>query len=179
MDAGASGVNRWLAPVFELLRDEVDGSRPGAGAILVKLADVFLTQVLRSYLVGAEAAGIIQSDSFRDPAVAQAVELLRAHPDRPWTIADLAGEVGMSRTLFCTRFRHLVGESPIRYLARVRLSQAAGQLTTTNATLYSIAQSTGYDSEASLSKAFKRAFGRSPGEYRRESASRPIRIAEM
>jgi transcriptional regulator GlxA family with amidase domain len=40
-------------------------------------------------------------------------------------------------------------------------------------------ESTGYDSEASLSKAFKRAFGRSPGEYRRESASRPIRIAEM
>jgi transcriptional regulator GlxA family with amidase domain len=82
----------------------------------------------------------------------------------------------MSRTLFATRFRELVGESPIRYLARVRLSRAAGYLTTTNATLYAIAQNTGYDSEASLSKAFKRAFGRSPGEYRRESLSRPIRI---
>jgi AraC-like DNA-binding protein len=66
----------------------------------------------------------------------------------------------------------------MRYLARLRLSQAAGYLTTTNATIFSIAQSTGYDTEASLSKAFKRAFGQSPGAYRRESVSRPIRIAE-
>ncbi|HEY3059684.1 MAG TPA: AraC family transcriptional regulator [Chloroflexota bacterium] len=177
LDAGASGVQRWLEPVFELLRDEVDGSRPGTGAVLAKLADVFLTQVLRTYLVGAEAAGIVHADSFRDPGIARALELVHAQPDRAWTVAGLAGEVGMSRTLFATRFRALVGESPIRYLARVRLSQAAGYLTTTNATLYSIAQSTGYDSEASLSKAFKRAFGQSPREYRRESASRPIRIA--
>ena len=66
----------------------------------------------------------------------------------------------------------------MRYLARLRLSQAAGYLTTTNATLYSIAQRTGYESEASLSKAFKRAFGQAPGEYRRETVSRPIRTAE-
>jgi transcriptional regulator GlxA family with amidase domain len=84
----------------------------------------------------------------------------------------------MSRTLFNTRFRLLVGDSPMRYLARVRLSRAAGCLTTTNATLYAIAQSSGYDSEASLSKAFKRTFGRSPGEYRRVSAHSPIRIAQ-
>jgi len=179
LDAGASGVNRWMEPVFELLRDEVDERRPGTGAVLAKLADVFLTQVLRTYLLGAEAAGIVHARSFRDPAVARAVELLHSQPDRPWTVAALAGEVGMSRTLFCTRFRALVCDSPIRYLARVRLSQAAGYLTTTNATLYSIAQSTGYDSEASLSKAFKRTFGQSPGEYRSESVTRPIRIADI
>jgi len=178
LDAASSGVNRWLEPVFELLREEVDGARPGAGAVLAKLADVFITQVLRTYLLGAEAGGLVHTESFRDPAVARAVELLHAQPDRAWRVAALAGDVGMSRTLFCTRFRALVGESPMRYLARVRLSQAAGYLTTTNATLYAIAQSTGYDSEASLSKAFKRAFGQSPGAYRRERARQPIRIAD-
>ena len=45
--------------------------------------------------------------------------------------------------------------------------------------MYAIAQSTGYDSDASLSKAFKRGFGQSPGEYRRERASSPIRIANL
>jgi AraC-like DNA-binding protein/mannose-6-phosphate isomerase-like protein (cupin superfamily) len=179
LDASATGVNRWLEPVFEFVRDEVEGGRPGAGAVLAKLADVFLTQVLRTYLLAAEAAGILRTESFADPAIAQAVELLHSHPERSWTLAWLAGEVGMSRTLLSTRFRGLVGESPMRYLARVRLGQAAGFLTTTNATLYSIAQSTGYDSEASLSKAFKRVFGQSPGEYRRDSVSRPIRIGEV
>jgi AraC-like DNA-binding protein/mannose-6-phosphate isomerase-like protein (cupin superfamily) len=178
LDAASSGVNRWLEPVFQFLSGEVDRKQAGASAIVAKLADVFVTQVLRTYLVGAEAAGVTRADALADPAIARAAELLQSHPDRRWTIAGLASEVGMSRTLLATRFRVLVGESPMRYLARLRLSQAAGYLTTTNATLYSIAQSTGYDSEASLSKAFKRAFGQSPGEYRRESASRPIRIAE-
>ena len=177
LEAGASGVNRWLEPVFELLRDEVEGSRPGASAILAKLADVFLAQVLRNYLVGADASGLFRAEAFTDPAIARAVELLRTRPARCWTVASLAAEVGMSRTRLGTRFRELVGESPIHYLARVRLSQAAGYLITTNSTLYAIAQHTGYDSEASLSKAFKRTFGRAPGEYRRESLTRPIRIA--
>jgi AraC-like DNA-binding protein/mannose-6-phosphate isomerase-like protein (cupin superfamily) len=179
LDATASGVNRWLAPVFEFVRDEAEGGRPGAGAVLAKLADVFLTQVLRTYLLAAETAGILRTERFSDPAIAQAVDLLHSLCDQPWTVSRLANEVGMSRTLLSNRFRGLVGESPMRYLARVRLGQAAGFLTTTNETLYSIAQSTGYDSEASLSKAFKRAFGQSPGEYRRESVSRPIRIAEV
>jgi AraC-like DNA-binding protein len=178
LDGGATGFNRWLEPAFALLRDELEGSRPGAGAILAKLADVFLAQVLRNYLVGAEASGIIHLGSFKDPAIARAVDLLHKRPAGPWTVGSLATEVGMSRTLFGLRFRKLVGESPIRYLARVRLSQAAGYLTTTNATLYAIAQNTGYDSEASLSKAFKRMFGCSPGEYRSESLTRPIRIAQ-
>ncbi len=177
LDASASGVNRWMEPVFELLRDEAGGGRPGSGAVLAKLTDVFLTQVLRTYLLGAEAAGILRTERFTDPAIAHAVDLLHSQADQPWTLARLARAWGMLRTVLATRFRGLVGESPIRYLARVRLGQAAGFLTTTNHTLYSIAQSTGYDSDASLSKAFKRAFGQSPGDYRRESASRPIRIA--
>lgn len=79
---------------------------------------------------------------------------------------------------FSTRFRECLGDSPMHYLAHVRLSRAAGQLTTTTATLFAIAQQLGYDTEASFSKAFKRAFSRSPGEYRREGLTQPIRIAE-
>ena len=179
LDARASGLSRWLEPVFELLRDEADASQPGSSVILAKLADVFLAQVLRNYLVGADASGLVRSGSFKDPSIARAVELLHTRPGDAWTLAGLASEVGMSRTLFGTRFRELVGDPPIHYLARVRLSQAAGYLTTTNETLYAIAQHTGYDSEASLSKAFRRTFGRSPGEYRRDSATRPIQIAEL
>jgi AraC-like DNA-binding protein/mannose-6-phosphate isomerase-like protein (cupin superfamily) len=179
LDAASSGLNRWMEPVFELLSAETAGQRPGSGAILAKLADVFLTQVLRTYLAGAEAAGLLRAEAFNDPAIGQAVELLHSQPERSWTVALLANGVGMSRTHFSQRFRRMVGESPMRYLARVRLSRAAGYLTTTNLTLYAIAQSIGYDSEASLGKAFKREFGQSPGEYRRDRASSPIRLADV
>jgi AraC-like DNA-binding protein len=179
LDAATSGVNPWMAPVFELLSAEVDGQRPGGSAVLAKLADVFLTHVLRTYLASAEADGVLRADAFSAPAVGQAVELLHSEPERRWTVARVASDVGMSRTHFSQSFRRIVGESPMRYLSRVRLSRAAGYLTTTNLTLYAIAQCTGYDSEASLGKAFKRQFGQSPGEYRSERASSPIRIADV
>jgi transcriptional regulator GlxA family with amidase domain len=82
----------------------------------------------------------------------------------------------MSRTVFSGRFRDLVGQTPIRYLTGARLGRAAGYLATTNQSLHAIARRTGYDSEASFSKAFKREFGRSPGEYRRQIAAKPILI---
>jgi len=73
----------------------------------------------------------------------------------------------MSRTLFTTRFRTVTGESPMRYLAKVRLAQAAGYLRTADLSIDAIAMRTGYGNDASLSKAFKRELGMSPGAYRR------------
>jgi Helix-turn-helix domain len=52
----------------------------------------------------------------------------------------------------------------------------AGYLMTTNDNLLTIAGRTGYDSEASLSKAFKRQFGQPPGEYRRQSLATLIPV---
>jgi len=176
LDAGVSGLNRWLEPLFAMLRDETDGSRPGAAAVFGKIADVFLAQVLRTYLISAEESGLVHLAPLQDPAVAGAVELIRNRPQVHWTVAALAREVSMSRTAFAARFGALVGTTPIAYLTRVRLSQAAGYLTTTDQSLYAIARRVGYDSEASFSKAFKRGLGRSPGEYRRQSATRPVRI---
>ena len=82
----------------------------------------------------------------------------------------------MSRTLFVARFHRLVGQTPIRFLTRLRLSQAAGRLITTDETVYAIAHRAGYETEASFSKAFKRDFGVSPGTYRRQSIERPVII---
>jgi AraC-like DNA-binding protein len=62
-------------------------------------------------------------------------------------------------------------------LTKVRLSRAAGYLATTTQNLSAIARRTGYGSEASLSKAFKREYGTSPGDYRRRRATQPIALA--
>ena len=88
-------------------------------------------------------------------------------PDRQWTLQSLAREVGTSRTLVASRFRAATGESPMRHLAKVRMGQAAGYLITANLSVEAIARRTGYASDASLSKAFKREFGVSLGSYRR------------
>jgi transcriptional regulator GlxA family with amidase domain len=87
--------------------------------------------------------------------------------DQPWTLQSLAHTVGISRSLLAARFRAATGQSPMRHLASVRLSQAADYLTTSDLSIESIAVRTGYSSNAALSKAFKREFGISPGTYRR------------
>jgi AraC-like DNA-binding protein len=166
MDAISTGVIGWLEPVFALVRQEADRADPGAQAIFAKLADVFLAQALRSYLIGAEQAGLLRLGPLADPLIGTAVALIRDQPTRPWTVQALAKEVGMSRTLFTTRFRAAVGESPMRHLARVRLGQAAGYLTTTKLSVDAIARRTGYGNSAALTKAFKREFQTSPGRYR-------------
>jgi AraC-like DNA-binding protein len=174
---GAASARRWVKPVFGLLRDEAAGDVPGTTAVLAKMADVFLTEIVRGYLSGFDAlAAAVPPAAGGDQAVGAALALLRAQPDAPWTVTDLARKVGLSRTALAARFRDLVGEPPMSYLARLRLGQAAGYLSTTDKTVRQIARLVGYESEASLSKAFRRAFGRAPGEYRRQQgAARGVR----
>jgi AraC-like DNA-binding protein/mannose-6-phosphate isomerase-like protein (cupin superfamily) len=166
VNPGPAGLSAWIDPVFALVRQEASNAAPGAQAIFAKLADVLLSQALRSYLVGAGQAGLLQPWRGRDPRIERAAALVRDQPARPWTLQALARDVGMSRTLLATRFHQVIGESPIRYLAKVRLGQAAGYLRTSDLSLEAIAARTGYASNASLSKAFKREFGVSPGAYR-------------
>jgi AraC-like DNA-binding protein len=166
-DAGPSG--RWLEPTFMLLQEQAASETPGATAVLAKIADVFLTEAVRRYLSGLDAmSAAVPPGAGGDQEVTAALDLLRSEPGAPWTVADLARKVDLSRTALAARFRELTGEPPMRYLARVRLGHAAGYLSTTDMTVRQVAHLVGYENEASLSKAFRRAFGRAPGEYRRE-----------
>jgi AraC-like DNA-binding protein len=176
--AGDGDLDHWLRPMLEMVTNETDQARPGSSAMFAKLADVFLAQAVRSYLLGPDAGERLEFTHLRDPAIAKAVRLLASRPHETWTVGDLARSVGMSRTTFSSRFRQLVGDPPMRYLASVRMRRAADYLATTNHSLFAIARRTGYDSEASLSRAFKREFGVSPGDYRRKSATHPIVVEE-
>ena len=166
LDSARTEVSSWIEPVFALVRQEADRAAPGAQAIFAKLADVFLSQALRTYLTGAGQAGLFRPAAASDAQIDKAADLLRQQPDRQWTLQQLAREVGLSRTLLAARFRDHTGDSPMRHLAKIRLGQAAGYLVTADLSVESIARRTGYASSASLSKAFKREFGVSPGHYR-------------
>jgi transcriptional regulator GlxA family with amidase domain len=54
----------------------------------------------------------------------------------------------------------------MRYLRRLRLARAAGLLRDPDLSLGAIARHTGYDSDVSLNKVFKREWGVPPGRYR-------------
>jgi AraC-like DNA-binding protein len=82
----------------------------------------------------------------------------------------MAREAALSRSAFATRFAQFVGEPPMSYVSRWRLNRAALLLRSGNSSLADLAPRVGYQSEASLSRAFRRCFGLSPGAYRRHCA---------
>jgi AraC-like DNA-binding protein len=94
------------------------------------------------------------------------MRLVNEHPERGWTLDELARSVALSRSAFADRFRRATGEAPIRYLRRVRLTRAAQYLRAGDATLGEIAAACGYSSEFTFSRAFKRTFGVAPGRFR-------------
>jgi len=102
----------------------------------------------------------------RDPIVGKSLGLLHSRVAHPWTIADLADEVGISRSALVERFTRYLSEPPITYLTRWRLQLAARSLEKTSRGVSEIAADVGYESEAAFNRAFKREYGQPPGRYR-------------
>ena len=92
---------------------------------------------------------------------------MHGQPAAEWTVDKLGQEAGLSRSALAERFTELIGEPPMHYLARWRMQVAAHRLRTSALPLARIAESVGYESEASFSRAFKRAFGMPPATWRK------------
>lgn len=166
---GASG--QWLEQSIRHSVDHVDASKPGGEAVLAKLSEVLFVDTLRRYiaLLPKEQTGWLAG--VRDPEVGKALALLHRQPAHPWTIAALASEVGMSRSVLAERFRQYLSEPPIAYLTAWRLQLGAQLLTSTNNSVAEIATEVGYESESSFNRAFKREFGLPPAQFRSQSKS--------
>jgi AraC-like DNA-binding protein len=170
--AGASGRPvPWLSATIELLTGEMTAVHAGVETLVTRLSEVLLVQALRSYLVDLNGDTPPGLQGFADPQIGKAISLMQERPEQPWTLDQLAAAVAMSRAAFASHFRELMGEPPMRYLTRYRLFRAALDLRRGNASLARIAMSTGYDSEVTLSKAFRRYFGVAPGTYRKTAIS--------
>jgi transcriptional regulator GlxA family with amidase domain len=104
----------------------------------------------------------------RDPIVGKSLGLLHSRIAHPWTIANLADEVGISRSALAERFTRYLSEPPMTYLTRLRLQTAARALEKTSRGVAEVASDVGYESEAAFNRAFKREFGQPPGRYRSE-----------
>ncbi|MGY1735446.1 AraC family transcriptional regulator [Geodermatophilus sp. SYSU D00684] len=157
----------WLPLLLRVLADEAAVDRPGAEAVITRLADVVVVQAVRAWLDTA-ATGPGWLRALRDPQVGRAVASLHREPGSAWTLTRLAREARMSRSSFAARFTELAGEPVMHYLARWRMHLATVALGQ-GARVGELAGDLGYESEAAFSRAYKRIVGVPPTAAARRS----------
>ena len=155
-----------MSPVFDLMLTEV--TRPGLGtqAMTEALMKQCLIALLRRHLLhdGAESPLFT---ALHHPRLARAVLAILDQPAAAHSVGSLASLAGMSRASFAEHFSSAFQQGPIDFVQKVRLRIAARLLTTTDLPLKIIAQTVGYASHPSFTRAFNNGYGVEPLSFRR------------
>lgn len=158
------GVPR-LEQLVRLVGEEAAGEAIGRDLILARLVEILLIEALRSVPGKAAEPGLLRG--LADPRIATALRQMHADAEKPWTVASLAREAGMSRSAFFERFTRMVGVRPMEYLLTWRMAVAKDLLRGGDIALDEVARRVGYGSASTFSTAFSRHAGMPPGRFMR------------
>ncbi len=158
-----------LATFVQFAAQESRAERAGRESVLSRLSEMLFIDVVRRHIESLDPEQRGWLAGLREPAVGRALTALHREPSRPWTLDVLAREAGLSRSGLAERFTQYVGQPPMQYLANWRMQLAAHHLRDGGASVADVADRVGYASEAAFSRAFKKAVGVPPGQWRRTS----------
>jgi AraC-like DNA-binding protein len=152
--------------LLEAMEREVALDRIGACGILARLADVLAASIIRAWVECgcSDSTGWIAA--VRCPKIGKVIAAIHAQPERDWSVPMLADLMGSSRSSFAEAFTRTMGESPAKYVAKVKMFQARHWIANDGMRIAVAADRLGYDSEASFSRAFKRVIGHPPSASR-------------
>lgn len=108
-----------------------------------------------------------------DGRLALLLDRVRAAPATPHTVASMARGAAMSKRTFQRQFLAATGMAPVEWLIRERVALAKDMLESPAVPLVQVAERSGFGSEESLRRHFRRLLGTSPGAYRKAFAPAP------
>ena len=134
-----------------------------------KILELFLASPYKKIIV--DKAHIENSNNFIG-----LIKHMYENYDRNITLKDMAEFSHMEATYFAKKFKSTYNISPINYLYSVRLFRSLDILMFTNLPIAVIAEKVGFKNVAAFCTAFRRAYGLSPSEYRKEAQSRKFDV---
>ena len=163
-----------LMPLLDAMEREMAEERVGSAGILARLADVIAASIVRGWVECGcgDATGWIEA--LRDPRLGRVIAALHREPGRNWTLADMAREMGSSRSVFAKRFVEVTGMTPQRYVLALRMRLAEQWFRRDKLAIDTAARRLGFGSQAAFARAFKRIVGEPPGKTRSKAASSTI-----
>ncbi len=103
-------------------------------------------------------------------SVNKASQYIAGHLGETIDVKTLASVANLSSFHFCRIFKAIKGEPPITFITRLRVETAAQLLRNSQLTVEEIAYNIGYETPASLSKAFRNQYGITPTQYRTDKS---------
>jgi len=152
----------------QLLFSEAQASRCGHGAVVDRLTEVLVIQLLRHAMAHQLVDGGVMA-GLADPRLAKAISALHADPARAWTLDAMAGLAGMSRARFAAHFTRTVGVPPGDYLTGWRLGLAR-TLLRKGLAVKQVAAEVGYASPGAFGRVFLQRLGTTPTQWQHSDA---------
>jgi AraC-like DNA-binding protein len=159
----------WLHALTHFLVKESLEVEPGSSLMISRLIDVLVIRTLRSWSANQENPSSWVG-ALGDERIGRALNAIHAAPYDSWTVEGLASLAAMSRSVFAERFMAKVGEPPLQYAKRLKLTLAADMLAGGMRVTQAAAR-IGYASDAAFSRAFKSQFGYAPSEIAQRRSS--------
>lgn len=161
-------INRCCDEIIE----ENDLVQPGRYYIIRAQLVKMLVLIYRTIKgdVSNEQEGTAFESYSRNYAVNKIIKYLKANYDKKISLDQIASNMYLSPVYISKIFKEKTGDSPINYLIRIRLEKAKEMLEDDgNTSIRQIAADVGYDDVYHFSKLFKKYYGISPQNYRRNS----------
>ena len=166
--ADGSRESRRVAEFFRVIEDELADAAPGSTSVVQRLSELIIVEFLRVTMRRLSDINPVWLHGLADAQVARLVGHLHREISAHWTWESMCRAAGLSRSALDRRFRAVLGQSAKSYLFRLRMQRAAAALGEGRKSIAEIAGSVGYESEVAFHRAFRRAFGLSPGAYARQ-----------
>ncbi|MGV9367920.1 helix-turn-helix domain-containing protein [Amycolatopsis sp. NPDC003731] len=138
-------------------------ARAGADELYAESAATFLAVHLLTHHAAAPPPREPGRDEQR---TRRAVKFIRDHHHLPLSLADMAAAADLSPFHFLRVFKTATGQTPYRYLTRIRVERACRHLERGELSVTEIAQACGFATPSRFASAFRAQIGLSPSAYR-------------
>jgi transcriptional regulator GlxA family with amidase domain len=172
----ATGLQDAILAPYESLLERLRGGLTGFPHRIA--ADTLEILAAVSAVAECESAELIPHGpqdvvALKDRIVAEAMRLIWRQSQDPMTVDRLSRQLPITRRSLERRFRAAVGHGIHDEIVHCRLERATRLLITTDLSLKEVAAASGFSSGDHLGRAFRRAEGVTPLEYRRRNGGKP------
>jgi AraC-like DNA-binding protein len=152
-----------LALLLEAAKSELEHDQEAARTSLATASSILQSEIeRRSGAKGSSTGGLAGWQ------IARVRSFIDSNIHRTIHASDLSAVARRSTAHFSRSFKQAFGEPPHAYIVRRRLEEACHLMLTSSTSLAEIALSVGFSDQAHLCKLFRKAFGQSPSNWRRE-----------